>query len=364
MDISVAPVSRAEYMACIDEHPEAHHMQLPYWAKVKDLWEPQHLVWRRGNEVLGGGQMLLRPLPHLPGKTRYMAYFPHGPVLSWDSPWIEDCLRSLAAFLHSQSIFSARIGPYVERRRWDNAHLLQAIHDKRVGLVQDITPTKEDALGLKVEEWLRALNWARTPAQIAGQSRFTLQLELPEKIDELWSRLPKNWRQGYMLAVKMSLVTGEGGFRELPDFHALYAADCGRRNIASRPLEYFQTMWRAAEASEQHKLRLHIVRNQNEEPLAAVLIATSGTRAWHCYSGSIKKTPAYLTMMLQWDIYSMLVLDGYRSYEVRQTVTDLEDASLRLLLDGGSDIVEYVGEWDLSLNRLLHWGLTRYLERR
>jgi hypothetical protein len=123
-------------------------------------------------------------------------------------------------------------------------------------------------------------------------------------------------------------------------------------------------MWRAAETSDQHKLRLRIVRNHNEEPLAAVLIATSGTRAWHCYGGSIKKTPAYLTMMLQWDIYSMLVLDGYRTYEVRQTVTDLEDTSLQLLLDGGSDIVEYVGEWDLSLNRLLHWGLTRYLERR
>ena len=95
------------FVAAVDG---GNHMQSSLWAQVKSTlgWSVCRVLARRGREIVGGAQILIRRLP-LAGA---LGYVPRGPVLAQDDPLLMgvllDTLRTIA---HEQRLQYLLIQP-------------------------------------------------------------------------------------------------------------------------------------------------------------------------------------------------------------------------------------------------------------
>ena len=66
------------------EVPGGHHVQTSLWAQVKaeSGWRPVRVVATRGGTIVGGAQLLVRPLAF----SRCVAYVAKGPVVFATEP--------------------------------------------------------------------------------------------------------------------------------------------------------------------------------------------------------------------------------------------------------------------------------------
>ncbi|MFW5905175.1 MAG: peptidoglycan bridge formation glycyltransferase FemA/FemB family protein, partial [bacterium] len=62
----------------VQQAPEGSHVQTTLWGQVKatEGWDPVRVLVRRGEEIAGGAQAFIRPLP----LRNAVAYIPKGPV--------------------------------------------------------------------------------------------------------------------------------------------------------------------------------------------------------------------------------------------------------------------------------------------
>ncbi|MFJ3761646.1 lipid II:glycine glycyltransferase FemX [Streptomyces sp. NPDC090080] len=372
--LHLRPVSRAEHLAFADSRrPSPSHLQLPSWGDVKPDWQAESLGWFDGEgRMAGSALVLLRALPKV---KRYLAYLPEGPVIDWHDPEPERWLDPLLAHLKGRGAFAVKMGPPVVVRRWSAEAVKEAIADPAARRLRDAPPTSEEPGALALAERLRRLGWRQAAdggedGFAAGQPRYVFQVPFAGRsLDDIRGGLNQQWRRNVKKAEKAGVKVVRGGYEDLPAFYTLYTETAGRDRFLPRPLAYFQRMWTALTAEHPDRMRLYLAHHDGEV-LAAATMLTVGDHVWYSYGASTgRRREVQPNNAIQWRMMCDAHEAGAAVYDFRGITDTLEESDhllglLRFKVGAGGEAVEYLGEWDFPLNRLLHKAFDVYMARR
>jgi lipid II:glycine glycyltransferase (peptidoglycan interpeptide bridge formation enzyme) len=367
--IRLGAISAERYLEFVQARGEASFLQLPAWARVKPDWGSELVAWRDGETVVGVGLVLTRRIPKL---RRFLAYLPEGPVLDWAllDPGIY--LDPLVQYLKKRGAFAVRIGPTQVVRRWGAGSVKNAIADDAVTSLSLLTPDQEEPAGLQLQQWLRQAGWCRQMSVHsfgAGQPPFNFQLPLQGKSQaELLAGMNQLWRRNIKKSDAAGVHVRLGGAADLAGFHRLYTETAGRDGFMPRPLGYFETMWQALRAEDPDCLRLYLAEHESDLVAAATWVKV-GRHVWYSYGASSSvKRDVRGSNAIQWRMIRDALEAGASVYDLRGitgglSAGDPEIGLIRFKAGLGGEAIEYVGEWDLPINRLLYRAFLLYLNR-
>ncbi|MFJ9560048.1 lipid II:glycine glycyltransferase FemX [Streptomyces fuscichromogenes] len=371
--LRLQPISRAEHLAFAGSRPSVSHMQLPSWGDVKPDWRAESLGWFDGEgRIVGAGLVLLRAVPRV---KRCLAYLPEGPAIDWHDPDLARWLDPMLAYLKGRGAFAVKMGPPVVVRRWSAEAVKEAIADPAARRLGDAEPTSYDARAAGLVERLRRTGWRRAAAGgeegfAAGQPRYVFQVPFAGRsLDDIQRGLNQQWRRNVKKAEKAGVKVVRGGYEDLPAFYGLYTETAERDRFVARPLSYFQRMWTALTAEHPDRMRLYLAHHDGDV-LAAATMLTVGEHSWYSYGASTgRRREVQPNNAMQWRMMCDAHGLGAAVYDFRGITDTLEESNhllglLRFKVGAGGEAVEYVGEWDFPLNRLLHKAFDLYLARR
>ncbi|GAB3919207.1 peptidoglycan bridge formation protein FemAB [Microlunatus endophyticus] len=372
MGYQVRTITSAEHVAFNAARPSVSFLQTPAWAKVKSEWRSESLGWYDDrDQLVGAGLVLHRKLPRI---NRTLAYLPEGPVIDWGSDDLAGWLQPLAAYLKKRGAFAVRIGTPVVTRRWGTATIKAALADPAVTKLSDVSPDEINAAATRAYGQLRHLGWLPPKDDdggfAAGQPRWVFQLPLADKSeDQLLKGMNQLWRRNIKKAAKSGVVVTQGKKEDLPDFHRIYTETAERDHFTPRPLSYFQTMFDALLAEDPDRIRLYLAHHERDL-VAATTWVRVGEHAWYSYGASTTaKRDVRGSNAVQWQMITDAKDAGATVYDLRG-ITDTVDSDdphaglIQFKVGTGGEAVEYLGEWDLPLNKLLYKAFTLYLSRR
>jgi lipid II:glycine glycyltransferase (peptidoglycan interpeptide bridge formation enzyme) len=301
-----------------------------------------------------------------------LAYLPEGPVLDWADPAVGDCLAALARHVRGRA-FGVRIGPPVAVRTWSAATVKEAIADQSVHRLDEVEPDSADKVGRDVVDALRSAGWMpqRSDDGFAlGQPQYVFQLPLAGKTaDDVLAGMNQLWRRNIKRAAKDGVTVEQASPALLPKFHELYVETARRDGFTPRPLAYFRTMFDAMQREDPDRIRLYLAHHERDL-VAATTWVRVGAHAWYSYgASSTAKREVRGSNAIQWQMITDALAAGADVYDLRG-ITDTLDSSdphiglIQFKVGTGGQAVEYVGEWDLPLNRPLYKAFRLYLARR
>jgi lipid II:glycine glycyltransferase (peptidoglycan interpeptide bridge formation enzyme) len=363
---AIEPAQHREFV----EARSGSFLQTPAWGRVKSDWRAESLGWFRGPDLVGTGLVLYRDLPRL---GRSLAYLPEGPVTDWDSPDALSVLRTLRDHVAAQGAFALRIGPAVPVRRWYASSVKAAIADEAVSSLRDVPPDVEDESGVRLRLLLERLGFSHLGSDggfAAGQPEFVFQLPLVDKSeDDVLAGMNQLWRRNIKKSAKQGVVVAQGGVADLPAFHRVYLETAERDHFTPRPLSYFRRMIDVMTQEQPDRIRLYLAHHE-EDLVAATIWVRVGGHTWYSYGASTSaKREVQGSTAIQWRMMCDSMAVGAAVYDLRGitdtvAVDDAHAGLIRFKVGTGGEAVEYVGEWDLPLNRLLHKAFALYLRRR
>lgn len=372
--LTVREITSDQHLAAIAERPSVSFLQTPAWGVVKRDWRARSVGWFDGDKLVGVALVLYRKAPRV---RRYLAYVPEGPSIDWDGVSaagdLQRWLVPLVEHVKAQGAFGLRMGPRVVGRRWSNATLKSALADPGVARLRDVPADETTATGTALAEQLTALGW-RPPAEVdgfaAGQPRHVFQLPLEGRSeDDVLKGFNQLWRRNIKKADKSGVVVSLGTAADLPEFHRIYAETAQRDAFTPRPLSYFDGMWAAMTGEAPERLRLYLAHHEGDL-VAAATMTRVGTHAWYSYGASTTtKRDVRGSNAIQWRMMRDALAEGCAVYDLRGITDTLSEDDphaglIRFKLGTGGHAVEYVGEWDLPISRVLYSAFDLYMKRR
>ena len=377
--LSVREITPAEHLAFLDSRRSASFLQTPAWGRVKSEWRHQSLGWFEGDALVGSALVLYRQLPRV---KRYLAYVPEGPDLDWGDDDLARWLTPLTAHLKREGAFAVRMGPPVVVRQWSAAQIKEGIADTGVRRLGDLPPQARDHVGARVVSQLRELGWRPQAAEggfSAGQPQYVFWIPLRDAdgvarteadvlagMNQLWRR---NIKKADKAGVEVRTATPETLDADLAAFHALYVHTAERDHFTPRPLGYFRTMAEALGAEAPERFRLHLAHHEGDLVAATIAIRV-GAHSWYSYgASSTEKRDVRGSNAVQWAMIREAIAEGCDVYDLRG-ITDTLDAEdphvglIQFKVGTGGEAVEYVGEWDLPINRAVYKAFELYMGRR
>jgi lipid II:glycine glycyltransferase (peptidoglycan interpeptide bridge formation enzyme) len=368
--LSVRTITAAEHVAFNAAQPSVSFLQTPAWGEVKSEWRSESLGWFDGDQLVGAGLVLYRQLPKI---KRYLAYLPEGPVIDWEDPELDRWLEPMTEHLKKAGAFGARIGPPVVARRWHTDTVKAAIADPAVPRLSEAIPDEINHAATRARNTLRTLGW-RPPTEdegfAAGQPRFVFQLPLADRTpDQLLAGMNQLWRRNIKKAAKSGVEVTQGTVSDLADFHPLYVETAQRDGFTPRPMAYFEHMFASLRAEDPDRIRLYLARHEGDL-VAATTWVRVGRHAWYSYgASSTAKREVRGSNAIQWRMITDALDAGATVYDLRGITEGLEadDPHLGLIqfkVGTGGEAVEYLGEWDKSINPVLYAAFDAYMKRR
>ncbi|WP_239455454.1 lipid II:glycine glycyltransferase FemX [Nocardioides gilvus] len=376
-------VSAAEHLAFIRTQRSASFLQVPAWGPVKSEWKHESLGWFRrtpdGEEMVGAALVLYRQLPKV---KRYLAYLPEGPVIDWESlqhpeARLAHWLEPLKAHLKKKGAFGIRIGPPVITRRWSSAQIKEGVADPAVRRLDDIAPVERTRAGACVVSQLHELGWRPQASEggfAIGQPQYNFHVPLTvegraKTEDEVLKAMNQQWRRNIKKSAKEGVEVTRGTRAELAAFHALYVHTAERDHFTPRPLSYFEKMWDSLSPEDEDRFVLHLARHEGDLVAATISIRV-GAHSWYSYgASSTEKRDVRGSNAVQWAMIREALAAGAEVYDMRG-ITDTLDADdptiglIQFKVGTGGEAVEYVGEWDLPLNKAIYKAFELYMKRR
>jgi lipid II:glycine glycyltransferase (peptidoglycan interpeptide bridge formation enzyme) len=372
----VRPIGSDEHLAFIEGRPSVSFLQTPAWAQVKSEWRGESLGWFAADgSLIGAGLVLFRKVPRL---NRFLAYLPEGPELEWSGAELGSQLDALTDYLKSQRAFAIRMGPPVVTRRWHAATLKAAMADPALVRLDDVPADESDTAAIAVGESLASLGWRQLSASggfSAGQPQYNFWLPLTDaegdalSDDDLLAGMNQLWRRNVRKADKAGVEVSVGDRSDLIDFHRVYVETADRDHFTPRPLAYFERMWEALTSEAPERLRLYLARHEGDLVAATTMVQVGG-HAWYSYGASTThKRDVRGSNAVQWQMMRDARDGGAVVYDMRG-ITDTVSADdshaglLQFKVGTGGQAVEYLGEWDLPLNRGLYAAFMAWMRRR
>jgi len=368
--IVVRTISAVEHLAFVNAQPSASFLQTPAWGAVKGDWRPESIGWYDDEELVGAGLVLYRQLPKI---KRYLAYLPEGPVLDWGRADLATLVEALAEHVRSEGAFAVRMGPPVALRSWSADTIKKAIADSGSRQLSDVPADERTATGQAVVEVLRSQGWRPLRSEdgfAAGQPQFVFQVPLADRTpDDVLAGMNQLWRRNIKKADKLGVVVSRGSADDLDAFHALYVETARRDGFTPRPSSYFDQMFRALLEEDPDRIRLYLASHEGDLVAATTLVKV-GRHTWYSYgASSTAKREVRGSNAIQWRMIRDSIDAGVDVYDLRgiTETLDPDDPHIGLIqfkVGTGGQAVEYVGEWDLPLNRLMYKAFDLYMRRR
>ncbi len=370
--LSVREIPESDHLALLRSRRSASFLQTPAWGRVKAEWRRESIGWFRGDELVGAALVLYRQLPKV---KRYLAYLPEGPVIDWEADDLREWLEPMAAHLGARGVFGVRMGPPVVTRRWDAATIKDGIADDAVRRLGDLPPTERTHSGARVTSQLTELGWRPQAVEggfAAGQPQYVFQVPLAGRTEEdVLAGMNQLWRRNIKKAAKegVEVTSTDVPGEELAAFHDLYVHTAERDHFTPRPLSYFRTMLDALGGEDPDRIRIYSAHHEGTLVAATIGIRV-GAHAWYSYgASSTEKREVRGSNAIQWQMIRHAIAAGADVYDLRGITDTLaaDDPHLGLIqfkVGTGGEAVEYVGEWDLPLNRALYAAFALYLKRR
>jgi lipid II:glycine glycyltransferase (peptidoglycan interpeptide bridge formation enzyme) len=372
--LQVRAISPADHLAAIRARPAVSFLQTPAWGAVKREWRAESVGWFRDTELVGIGLVLYRQAPRL---RRYLAYLPEGPAIDWSAAVegrdLRAWLEPLVGHVRSRGAFAIRMGPPVIMRRWSAGTVKAALANDDVQRLESVEPDVTAPTGLALAAQLTALGW-RPPSDsggfTAGQPRYVVQLPLAGRDeDDLLKGFNQLWRRNVTRAAKAGVTVALGRAVDLSSFHRLYLETAERDQFTPRPLAYFKGMWDAMTGEDPHRLRLYLARH-DENLVAAATMVRVGAHAWYSYgASSTAHRDVRGSNAVQWQMMRDALAEDCDVYDLRGITDTVDQADphaglLRFKVGTGAETVEYLGEWDLPISKVLYAAFDLYLKRR
>jgi lipid II:glycine glycyltransferase (peptidoglycan interpeptide bridge formation enzyme) len=373
--LRVRTLAPEEHLAFLGTKDSASFLQTPAWGEVKREWRAESVGWLDdadgGEKVIGAGLVLYRRLPKM---RRSLAYLPEGPVIDWSDPDLGRWLTPLTEHVTTQGAFGIRMGPPVVTRRWTAATVKAALAEGATRTLGDIPADHTDHAASAVADQLRALGW-RPPADnatgfAAGQPRHVFWVPLDGRDEDgLLKGMNQLWRRNIKKAAKAGVVVTRGTADDLPAFHELYVETARRDHFNPRPLAYFSTMFRALGNEEPDRIRLYLAHHEGDL-VAATTWVRMGSHVWYSNgASSTHKRDVRGSNAIQWQMMRDALAAGATVYDLRGITDTLDEDDphfglLQFKVGTGGEAVEYVGEWDLPISRLLYSAFDLYMRRR
>ncbi len=377
--IAVRTITADEHLAFVGSQRSVSFLQTPAWGRVKTDWEHESLGWYAvdaPHTLVGAGLVLYRPLPRL---RRYLAYLPEGPSCDWsDQALATDALLALRDHVTAKGAFALRVGPPVVVNRWSAATVKDAIADPAVRSLTQVRPDAVEPAGTALLTTLGRLGFRHLAAEggfASGQPQFVFQLPLAGCSEaDLLGGLNQLWRRNIKKGAKAGVEVSRGGVADLPDFHRVYVETANRDHFVPRPLEYFERMFTEMLAEDADRIRLYLAHHRDGDAPRELVAATTwvrvGGHTWYSYGASTSaRREVQGSTAVQWQMMRDALAAGADVYDLRGiTDTIAEDdphlGLIRFKVGTGGEALEYVGEWDLPLNRALYAAFDFYLRRR
>ncbi|MGH3472717.1 MAG: lipid II:glycine glycyltransferase FemX [Nocardioidaceae bacterium] len=366
----VRAITAAEHVRFLEKQPSASFLQTPAWGLVKSEWGHESIGWFRGTDLIGAGLVLYRRLPWV---DRSLAYLPEGPVLDWGSADLDDLLAAMAGYLREKRAFAIRMGPPVPVRRWTAATVKRAIADVAYTRLDQVPPDTREETGTAVLSTLGSGGWIQQTTDegfSTGQPQYVFQIPLGGRSeDDVLAAMNQLWRRNIKKAAKAGVVVSQGSAADLPTFHDLYAETAARDHFIPRPAGYFGVLFEALQREDPDRIRLYLAHH-DDLLVAATIWIRVGRHTWYSYgASSTDKRDVRGSNAVQWQMIRDAIATGAAVYDLRgiTDTLDPEDPHVGLIqfkVGTGGEAVEYVGEWDLPLNRMLYKAFKLYLRRR
>jgi vancomycin resistance protein VanK len=210
----------------------------------------------------------------------------------------------------------------------------------------------------------------------AGQPQYNFWIPLRDADgnarteDEVLAGMNQLWRRNIKKATKAGVEVSAGSTQaDLAAFHELYAHTAERDHFTPRPLSYFQTMMDALGSEEPDRIRLYLAHHEGDLVAATIWIRV-GAHTWYSYgASSTEKREVRGSNAVQWQMIRDALAAGADVYDLRGITDTLaaDDSHVGLIqfkVGTGGEAVEYAGEWDLPLNKLVYKAFETYLKRR
>lgn len=234
-------VSDSHWDAFLASTAGGSHRQTSSWARVKQLqgWESRRVVVHDppGDRIVGGAQILVKPLPYIPAAGR-IGYVVKGPLM-------------------------ASADPVAQGRVVDEIHRL--CRAERVAAVV-IQPAAEapPIASLLVDR-------GYTPSQHSLAPTSTVVVDLDANIDVLWQRLGKNLRKNIRRAEAKGVTVRCGQREDLDVFYRFLTAAAQRRSYSIFPRAYYERIWDEFAPRDQAQL---FVAELGGQPVSIQLCVT------------------------------------------------------------------------------------------
>ncbi|WP_317846292.1 lipid II:glycine glycyltransferase FemX [Nocardioides rotundus] len=368
--LTVRTIDSRTHLDFLDSQPEASFLQTPAWGEVKKEWKPESIGWYDASGTLvGAGLVLHRQLPKV---KRYLSYLPEGPVIDWEGD-LAAWLPPMAAHLKSRGAFAVRMGPPVVTRRWTAQQIKAGIADEDVRTLGQVAPEDRSATGAAVVAQLNELGWQPLATEggfAAGQPQYNFVIPLAGRTEaDVLAGMNQLWRRNIKKADKAGCLVTQGTRADLEAFHELYRHTAERDGFTPRPLSYFTTMHDALVAEHPDRFQLWLAHHEGDLVAATIGIRV-GTHYWYSYgASSTEKREVRGSNAIQWAMIRHALASGCAVYDLRG-ITDTLDSDdphvglIQFKVGTGGEAIEYAGEWDLPISKLLHRGFELYLRRR
>jgi lipid II:glycine glycyltransferase (peptidoglycan interpeptide bridge formation enzyme) len=368
--LRVRTINPDEHLEFLRSRSSASFLQTPAWGEVKSEWRRESIGWYDGDRLVGAALVLYRQLPRL---KRSLAYLPEGPVIDWSSDDLAAWLTPMTRHLSDRGAFGIRMGPPVVTRRWSAATVKQAIADGAPRRLGDVPPDVADETGTRVQDALRHHGWRPLAADAGfsvGQPQYVFQVPLQGRTeDDVLKSMNQLWRRNIKKAAKSGVEVTQGGVDDLPAFHRIYAETAQRDGFTPRPLSYFQKMFAVLRAEDPDRIRLYLAHHEGDL-VAATTWVRVGAHTWYSYGASTtEKRDVRGSNAVQWRMIQDAIAAGASVYDLRGITDTLDENDshfglIQFKVGTGGEAVEYAGEWDLPVSRLLYKAFDLYMRRR
>lgn len=368
MSLNIRPISAAEHLAFVRTQEAASFLQTPAWGRVKSDWRSESIGWYNGEQLIGAGLVLYRPVPKL--KRYTLAYLPQGPMIDWTGE-LDRWLGPLTTYLKAKGAFAIRLGPPVRTHVWSAEQVKQGIANPAIKALPELPCEFIDPIGTSVTSQLRSAGWLPQTSEDGfgiGQPQFTYELPLAGRSqDELLRGMNQLWRRNIKKAAKAGVDVTQG--RDLAAFHDLYVHTAERDGFSPRPLHYFQSMFAQMSAEHPQRIKLYLAHHEGQLVAAGILVRVGGN-AWYVYgASSSSKREVRGANACQWAMIRDSLAAGCECYSLRGITATLDSADphiglIQFKVGTGGQAVRYAGEWDLPLRPLLYRAFQIHMRRR
>lgn len=286
-------------------HPFGHPLQLWGWGEAKrgSGWEPVRLALEENGEWAGAVQVLLWRIPKL---GREIAYIPRGPVVDPETPESTRLLAEVAHWAKERKVVYLRIEP-----AWHKA-----------------------ALG---KGWKKSKHHVQLPE--------TYVIDLTKSSEDLLAPMSHKHRQYIRKSERDGVEVSLGTEQDLDAVYGIYVDTAKRAGFGIHGAAYYRDL--LGELGERNYL--YIARAEGQ-PVAFLWLASAGKTAYELYGGVTGRGGELkANYFLKWQAICAMKAAGYEIYDFNGRLNE----GVSRFKDGfGPDAVDYIGTWDLPVNRL------------